>query len=165
MHLHAALSLYGRDARERRAVTRRDPMLGHNAHVRAFAAQHGLQTIVSGDGEVRVRCGPRRSDNHASYGLRAGTWTVFVAATFPRAGQGLAFLASKLTAAGAVRVVRLDLELFADVPAAEFLTVADLSRWTRPRRRVCLSADARAIRAAAALRLTVRRVRRQGTDR
>jgi hypothetical protein len=146
-------------------VTRLDPLVASNRHVRALAELHGLQTLTAEDGELRVRCGPRRSTNHASYGLRAGCWTVFVEAPHPTAGQGLGYLETKLRAAGAVRVVRLDLELYADVAEADFLGVADSSRWTRPRRRVALTPEARAIRAAAARRLTVARAQAGRTER
>jgi hypothetical protein len=140
-------------------------MLVHNRNLAAFATRHRLQTTVAEDGELRIKCGPRRSANHASFGLRDSRWTVFVAAPFPPVGQGLAYLETRLRAAGAVRVVRLDLELFADVAEADFLAVADSSRWTRPRRRVALSPDARAALAAAARRLTVARTAARGTAR
>jgi hypothetical protein len=123
-----------------RSTSRRariDPMIGNNAHIIAFAKANRLRTVARGDGEVVLRAGRRDSDTHVSFGLRKDprVWTVFVDGMSTRQVNALE---KKLDAAGAVRVVALDFELYADVLEADLFRVLGCSPRTalRPRRRL-----------------------------
>lgn len=127
-------------------MTRPDPMIACNRHTRDVADRLGLRTAVAEDGEVRIRCGPRASGAHATFGFpaRGGTSGLCWAAWFPGSPRALHAAEGPLRDAGALDVEVLDGETVcyvADGP--DFLRVLDASPRTRPQRVRVLSDDVR----------------------
>jgi hypothetical protein len=129
-------------------VTRADPLLATNRHIREFAHAHGLRTLVAEDGEVVIACGPRRAQVHVGFGLRAGRWYACAIGLSPRRADAIL---CRLRDAGCRFAQLTDCEFVADLPrGADPLPILDAHPWTRPRRRRQLSPE---VRAAATARL------------
>jgi hypothetical protein len=145
-------------------MKRRDPMIAANAHVKSFAKSNHLRSDIREDGELVLLLGPRRArptplgtdgrafplDSHASFGLRAGIWTLFVGPTTPRKVNVVVARWESLGLAPH----GLDFEAWVDVVEDRLLEVAEAHPLTRPQRRRQLSAAARvtALEQLAALR-------------